>query len=135
MSERFPFDALAEAMRMTPAAAAWHLGISGATEHKRYREGGLSRVVADRLAVKAGFHPASVWPEWMESSIEDVRARKREANRRWRAKPEVRARLAAKRRAYYREVREYELARQRRYDEANRERIRERHRQRRRSAA
>jgi len=39
------------------------LHISGMT-YKRYREKGLTDELADRLAVRAGYHPAEVWPEW-----------------------------------------------------------------------
>jgi hypothetical protein len=59
---RYSLDPLFEAMRMTPHAACLWLGCSGSTELE-YRSRGVTDRVADRLAVKAGFHPFEIWPE------------------------------------------------------------------------
>lgn len=34
---------------------------------RHYRESGLSALVADRLAVRVGLHPAEVWSDWFEA--------------------------------------------------------------------
>lgn len=36
----------------------------------RWRSGGLSELLADRLAVAAGIHPGTVWPTWWSLDIE-----------------------------------------------------------------
>lgn len=67
--ERYPLDTLREAM----GSPSWNglgraLGISGATLYE-YRERGLTALVADRLAIKAGLHPAMVWPSWVDDGL------------------------------------------------------------------
>jgi hypothetical protein len=63
VEHRYPFAALAEAMGLSDAAAARALGLSGSTA-KEYRSLGVSDVVADRLAVRAGMHPGYVWSDF-----------------------------------------------------------------------
>lgn len=142
---RFRLDALAERHGCTLAALAGLCNLSGST-WKQYRDGGVSERVADRLAVKLGYHPAEVWPEWLDVSMAkaevecaadgcDTRfiprrknqrfcskaCRHNNANRRWkreryRSDPEWAERQRQARRAYYRQYGDYERARQRRYD-------------------
>lgn len=38
----------------------------GGDEWRRRRVDGVTELIADRLAVAAGLHPAEVWPEWMD---------------------------------------------------------------------
>jgi hypothetical protein len=45
------------------------LGINGA-RIPAYQENGLRDWFADRLAIRAGFHPFSVWPEMCDHRIE-----------------------------------------------------------------
>jgi len=65
---RYPVDRLAAVLGMTEHAALAWLGITG-TEQLEYRRRGLTDYQADRLAVKAGFHPAVIWPELVEDRI------------------------------------------------------------------
>lgn len=71
MTRYYPFAALAEALDLPEHQAAVALRLSGTTE-KRYRDQGVTWPVADRLAVRAGFHPAQIWPEWIDHAIEDL---------------------------------------------------------------
>jgi hypothetical protein len=137
---RYPFAPLAAAMGMTPAEAARSQGISGST-WKQYRDEGMSRDVADRRAVRAGFHPWTVWPEMAEHDMaaadaleEELRERRRAqltaATRRYRQRhPHVRAYNRERRRAYYEQASEYEKARERRRYWENRDAILERKRE------
>lgn len=61
---------LAARMGMTEHAACITLGISGSTE-QQYRGAGMSREVAERRALKAGFHPYEVWPSMLDDDIAD----------------------------------------------------------------
>jgi hypothetical protein len=147
---RYPFAPLAAAMQLSEAHACRVLNLSGSTAVE-YRRRGLTRRVADRLAVAAGLHPYEVWPEMVDDDIADTQAaeaarleRKRASARRFAAKMRAqrradpaahatylaeqaayraRARRAinASRRAYYRNNRERELARQREYDRRRRQ--------------
>lgn len=38
---------------------------------QRWRETGLPWGKADALAVKVGFHPSDLWPDWFDSSLAD----------------------------------------------------------------
>jgi hypothetical protein len=81
-------------MGMTEAQAARSLGFSGSTEQK-YRREGMSAIVADHAAVKAGFSPFEVWPEWGVDAHEEALERRRKAaresgRRRYRESAEVR---------------------------------------------
>jgi hypothetical protein len=66
---RYPIEPLARLLGISPGTALARLGVSGSTA-KQYRTEGVSGRVADRLAVRAGFHPAEVWPEWTDHQIE-----------------------------------------------------------------
>lgn len=143
---RYPLEPLAQAMGLSLHAACAQLGISGTTQ-KEYRARGVTVRVADRLAVKAGYHPAEIWPTWIDDAIADEppayvnykdcaecgqpfeassprrrfckpQCRKNHHTRAWKATPEGRRRNQETRRKYYAENRRYELARQRRYDHA-----------------
>jgi hypothetical protein len=83
---KYPFAPLAALMGLTEHAAGVALGISGRTEQE-YRRDGMSEKVADRMAVKAGLHPFSVWPEMADHAIESVDTSRRATDaarkRRW----------------------------------------------------
>jgi capsid protein len=57
----YNFAAVAHALNMTEERAAWKLRIKGS----RMVTDGLDEVQADRIAIRAGFHPAEIWPEWL----------------------------------------------------------------------
>ena len=133
---RYPVEPLCALMRLAPSTALVRLGVSGSTMQK-YRDEGVSARVADRLAVRAGYHPAEVWPEWVDEQIEATkvecaaedcaerflpsnakhrycsgRCRARISSRRRTQVPEVRQRRAERRRRYYAEVGDYERRRE-----------------------
>lgn len=137
---RYPFAPLAEQMGVSEGEACRRLKLSGRTEQE-YRRQGVSERVADRLAVAAGFHPFSIWPEmaadqiaatgqpcdncgaWFVARRKDGRFCQRECYRQWwarevarhrRARPELAERNRERRRRYYAENGEYERARERR---------------------
>lgn len=131
---RYPLDALAAAAGMSEAALGRAVGLSGSTL-KKAREWGLVADAADRYAIRAGLHPAEVWPTWLDDHLQDEDAaaaerleRRRAAGRRYAAKrrqdPEFRARQAAYLRAYRSSERARKAARNYRegYYAANRER-------------
>lgn len=150
MTRLYPLEPLAEAMGCTLSEVGRRLGVSGTT-WKQYRDQGVSELVADRLATRAGLHPAVVWPEWMDDQIDEVgrecwcgtrfvpkrshqrhcsptcRDRARNAQKaqyrrsRYQTDPEWAEAQRARRRAYYAECGDYERARQRRYDTAKRQ--------------
>ena len=63
-SHRWPWAPLAEALGGgSLAAQAARLGVHDAQVH-RWRRDGLTDAMADRCAVRAGLHPAMVWPDW-----------------------------------------------------------------------
>lgn len=61
----FPFSDLAAVMGVSEAHACRLLGINGSVAQD-YRRNGVGIRAADRLAVRAGFHPSNVWPSWFE---------------------------------------------------------------------
>ena len=148
---RYPLEPLAGLMGTTLADACRHLGVSGSVQ-KEYRERGVTAKVADRLAAKAGFHPAVVWPEWLDDQIAAAevecadekcdqrfvprqrtyrycspqcrqRAAGRASMRRRRADPVRKARIDAAQAKYQDEARRALSAYRRRYYAANRERL------------
>lgn len=127
---------------MSITAAGVVLGCSGSSMRDALERGLLVKA-ADRFAMKAGYHPAEVWPTWHDDAVEDhgrpcdecgtvfIAYRKdqrfcsRPCNRRWWAKvsvkkrrqtPEGQAENRERRRRYYADPanRAYELARERR---------------------
>lgn len=113
---------------MSEHEACKTLGVSGST-YVEYRRDGLSELVADRMAVKAGLHPFSVWPEMADHHIEDAavarRARDAERVRRYRATPEGREATRRANRAHYRRVAEYARGQSAKWRAENPERVRE----------
>jgi hypothetical protein len=112
---RYPVAHLAALMRVDELAAMHRLEVSS-IDARAYVDRGVTWKVADRLAVAAGFHPALVWPEWLDDGIEAVRAderrRAREKRRRYLARHEhARASNRVRRRRYYAENRSYEQLR------------------------
>lgn len=65
---RYPWVDLVAAMGCSENQAIRQLGVSGSSL-KAARTLGLVPKAADRLAVKAGLHPASVWPSWVDDGI------------------------------------------------------------------
>lgn len=49
---------------------AEQLGISH-RHARRLEQHGLTDIAADRYAIRAGHHPASIWPTWWADSISD----------------------------------------------------------------
>jgi hypothetical protein len=70
LMRRYPLEALMEATGLSEAHLARRVGMDGTTL-KRARENGLVASAADRYAVRAGFVPWLVWPEWIADQIED----------------------------------------------------------------
>lgn len=71
----YPLEPLAQAMGMrVDNKMLLLLRVSG-SDYQRYRDVGMSRYVADRLAVRAGFHPYEIWPEMIVEDFDagDVR--------------------------------------------------------------
>lgn len=65
-ARRYPFATL-EALLGWPSAS--ELAVMAGTTPRtvaRWRTDGLSRMLADAVAVLCGFHPAEVWPEWTD---------------------------------------------------------------------
>lgn len=52
-------------------ALARRLGCSNVTL-ERWREVGLSDDMADKLAVRLGLHPGTVWPDWFDVALSVV---------------------------------------------------------------
>jgi len=145
---RYPIEPLLELLAEQGVSlhkATEILGMSG-SNLKAARTRGLLVKAADRCALRAGFHPAEVWPSWVEDALVEAmkpceacgeaflparrnvrfcsqRCRRLVQQRRYRQRPEVQERNRAARRAAYRQTAEYERARQRRYYAENRERI------------
>lgn len=70
-SPRYPFDALARKMGVSPNQAGKQLGLSGSTLQDMQRRG-LSDDQCERWALRAGFHPFEVWPELIDDRIADA---------------------------------------------------------------
>lgn len=117
---RYPWASLAEAMGLSESAACQVLGVTGKTEQD-YRRRGVTELVAERLAIKAGLHPFVVWPALTADRVDEVEAERRAKatarNTRYRERhPDVREKLRDEARRYYAETRDYALAeRHRRY--------------------
>lgn len=147
MSRRYPLEALVVASGLSEHQLSVKVGLKGTTL-RNARTDGLIERAADRYAVRAGLHPFEVWPEMAEHQLEDTstecaapdcarrfiptRSGHRFCSRRcgdrttarirYRADSELAERKRAARRRYYAEAGDYERARQRRYDRAQRER-------------
>lgn len=134
---RYPLAPLVEASGLGEHDLARRVGLSGSTLKKARLEG-LVESAADRYAIRAGFHPYTIWPEMLDHVLEDVGGRqcaadgcdnpvepparaphklycsrkcaKRERMRRYRATPAGAAANRRHRNAYYEENRGYELA-------------------------
>lgn len=52
---------------------AARLGVSKRTADRWLKPDATVRTgSADRIAMSAGFHPANVWPEWIDDALEDA---------------------------------------------------------------
>lgn len=129
-AHRYPLDDLIRAMRVSLSQATQQLGVGG-PEYRKYRTHGMTRDVAERKALKVGFHPYEVWPEMVEQDYESHLARKRRYQRAWyaNASPEVKERALAAARRYKQESRKALSLYSRRYYEQNRDRIAARQRE------
>ena len=135
---RYPLADLLEATGLTESGLTRAVGLSGSTLVKA-RENGLTADAADRYATRAGFHPASVWPDWGTAECEQTcpeceegfvparkgtvfcskRCRQRKLQREWQRRryatdPAYAEAKRAARREFYAECAEYEKARERR---------------------
>ena len=67
--KRYPLEPLARLVGASSyTSLARELGVSGSMLSV-YRTKGLTDAAADRLAVRAGWHPAEVWPEWFDDAL------------------------------------------------------------------
>jgi hypothetical protein len=132
VSKRFyPVQPLLQMMGCTLSEAQKTLGIGG-DQYRRFQEEGLRREVAERKALKAGFHPYEVWPELADDDYDTTyRAKERRYQRNWyrNASPEVKARLLESARRYKRSSARAISLYNRRYREQNKERIAARQRE------
>lgn len=135
---RYSLTPLVEAMNLEPGASvARELRISGATL-QTFTTFGMDERAAERLAVRAGFVPYLVWPEWIrEAEVEceapdcpvtfvkkwrgahrrfcsDTCRDRTGSRKRYAERPELRERKRAKVRVYEAEVREARARRERR---------------------
>lgn len=143
--KRYPLGPLAALMGVSLHACAKSLGVSGSTFQK-YRDEGMLERSAERLAVRAGWHPAEVWGDWLDDQIADCsracdrcgesfvpwrrdqRFCSQPCNRAWwgaemqrrryRSDPVFRAREVERKRREYRASADYYRAAQRRRDRA-----------------
>lgn len=122
---KYPLAPLAALMGMSEARAMRELGVAGRTA-REYRVEGMSELVADRMAQRAGFVAWAVWDGMLEQAERDrraaVAARRRKSRRK--ASKAVRQRERDRVAAYRAECREYVLAQQARYRQAHAEEIR-----------
>lgn len=65
---RYPIEPLARAMRVPVEQVATALGISGTT-WRIIREHGARDHTADRMAIRAGFHPFLIWPDMLDNRL------------------------------------------------------------------
>lgn len=115
---RYPIEPLAAAMGCSLNQMFEQLGVSGSTR-KGYRELGVSELVADRLATRAGLVTYLVWPEIADDIADEIRAARNavEAQRarvRYHRDPEWAALKRKKTRLYYLESRDAILRQRRR---------------------
>lgn len=71
MERRYPLAALCAALGLSEAATALEVGLSGTTL-KRAREWGLTADAAERYAVRAGFTPGGVWPQFLDDEFAEL---------------------------------------------------------------
>lgn len=64
---------LAEFADKVEGRSAWSLlsEVSGVSERslRRWADRGLDDYQADRLAIRSGYHPAELWPTWIEDGL------------------------------------------------------------------
>lgn len=64
----WPLGPLAEAICRPGESVAVTLGVD-TTALNRAAEFGLSDLLADRWAIRAGHHPAEIWPDWIDAGL------------------------------------------------------------------
>lgn len=75
---RYPIQPLFDLIGGSFDSTRRQLGISG-SQANAYKQHGLIEETAERLAVRAGFHPFSVWPEMVDDVIDECEGRPRVA--------------------------------------------------------
>jgi hypothetical protein len=65
----YSFDVLLEQIGARTIDGACERLSIGDDTYRRYETNGLTEVQADRLAVRAGLHPAMVWPTWVQDGL------------------------------------------------------------------
>lgn len=65
---RYPLEALAARMGCSVHRMGERLQVAGSTLQE-YRQRGLTPRIADRLAIRAGYHPALIWPTWIDDAL------------------------------------------------------------------
>lgn len=75
---RYPIQPLFDLIGGSFDSTRRQLGISG-SQANAYKLHGLIEETAERLAVRAGFHPFSVWPEMVDDVIDECTGRPRVA--------------------------------------------------------
>lgn len=77
---KYPIDPLLRAMGGPVTTCAALLDVDQSQIYVWKREG-LRWVVADELAIRAGFHPSEIWPEWVPDGLSPLDAHGMEAGR------------------------------------------------------
>lgn len=121
---RYPLEPLRSMTGVSKSAMQKRLGVSG-SEWVRYWRDGLSVLVADRYANRLGFHPAEVWPSWVEDAEAERRRLHAEAQRKWRKTPAGRKSHRAAVARYQQATREYQTRYRRAWAAANPEKVAE----------
>ena len=68
---RLPLQPLLHATAVaSKLALARRLGVDPTLIHRAARRGGVTYWTADRWAVALGWHPAMIWPEWLEEETD-----------------------------------------------------------------
>ena len=65
---RYSYAALAACAGLSENQLALHVRMSGTTLAD-VRRNGLTELAADRYAIRAGLHPAEVWPDWLQDDV------------------------------------------------------------------
>jgi len=66
---RYPVQPLLDKLRMSPTQFAKQYKADYRTLK---RPSGIIEETADRWAVMCGYHPAEIWPEWVDNGMDDT---------------------------------------------------------------
>ncbi len=72
VEHRWPLGPLVELLGVQGAEAVANRLKTTGENVRRAAEFGLPDATADRWAIRAGFHPAQVWPEWIDAGLSVV---------------------------------------------------------------